>query len=128
MNLVAALLAGWALDRRWAGRTVFAGAAALLVACGLIGGAGGNRAGGAMLYAAGVSVYSTVLVFYPARGGRPWLAALIYAVAGWGGSALGIGLAENRHELPGLIIIAGTASIMGGLAARQLLRQRRTPA
>ena len=60
----------------------------------------GREAGGALPYAAGVSIYSTVLVFYPARVGVVGLAALVYAVAGWVGSALGIGVAEQFGWFP----------------------------
>ena len=34
-------------------------------------------------YTAGVSLYSTVLVEYPARDGRPGVAAVVFTVAGW---------------------------------------------
>lgn len=128
VHLGAALLAGWALARQRLGWAVFTGAGALLVACLLFKGDSRGWAGGALLYSAGVSVYSTALVFYPTRGGRPWLAGLVYAVAGWGGSALGIGLAENRHELPGAAMVTGAAIITVGLALRHLLRRHGAPA
>ena len=77
---------------------------------------------GALLYTAGVSVYSTALVFYPAHGQRAGLAALVYAVAGWGGSALGIGLAENRHELPVMLVGAAAVIIVACLLIRRRLQ------
>jgi cytochrome c oxidase cbb3-type subunit 2 len=117
-HLSAALLAGYALDRRRAGWTVGAGAIALLAAGGLLGGSAPVFAGGALLYAAGVSVYSTALVYYPASGRRPGLVALVYGVAGWGGSALGIGLAEDRHVLPGEFIVLAGGVILGALLVR----------
>jgi cytochrome c oxidase cbb3-type subunit 2 len=121
MHFVVAVLAGWALDRGWVGRTVLAGAAALLVACLLIGRGGHALAGAALLYTAGVSIYSTALVFYPVSSLRPWLAALVYAVAGWGGSALGLGLADNWHVLPGwFTAVAGTV-VLAALLARHFL-------
>ncbi len=124
MHLVAALLAGRALDRHWSGKTVFAGTVALLMACWMINAGSRTLAAGAMFYSAGVSAYSVALVFYPAHSQRPWLAALVYAVAGWGGSAIGIGLAENQHELPrGPILVAG-AVISLGLLARWAVRRR----
>ncbi|MBI2813792.1 MAG: hypothetical protein HYX71_05875 [Opitutae bacterium] len=126
VHLGAALLAGWALDRGWLGRTTGLGAAALLLACGLINGWPPTRAWAGLLYVAGVSVYSVALVCYPARSGRPGLAALIYAVAGWGGSALGIGLAEGQQELsPVLIGSAGTIVLVGFLLSG--LNHRQTP-
>lgn len=66
------------------------------------------------------------LVFYPARSGRPGLAALVYAVAGWGGSGLGIGLAEGREELPAALIIVAGMVILFGLLWRNTLRSRET--
>jgi cytochrome c oxidase cbb3-type subunit 2 len=114
MHLTAALLAGWALDRRWLGRMLLLGAAALVAACLLLNEPAGASAVAGLLYVAGVSVYSVALVFYPAWSGRPALAALVYAVAGWGGSALGIGLAEGRSQLPsGPVIGAGTLILLG---------------
>ena len=119
MHLIAALLAGWALDRRWLGRTVLLGAAVLVAACLLLNGPAGVSAAAGLLYVTGVSVYSVALVFYPAWSGRPALAALVYAVAGWGGSALGIGLAEGRSQLPPEPVIgAGTLILLGLLCRR----------
>jgi cytochrome c oxidase cbb3-type subunit 2 len=113
VHLGAAVLAGWALDRRRLGWTVFAGAAALLTAGGLISGGSPVSVAG-LLYITGVSAYSVALVYYPVRGARPGLAALIYAVAGWGGSAVGIALAEGRHDLPpGWLIAAGLVIGLG---------------
>lgn len=106
MHLIAATLAGWALDRGWLGRTVLMGAVAVLGA-----GVWMSGAGAGLIYIAGVSAYSTALVFYPARGGRPGLAALVYAVAGWGGSALGIGLAEGRETLPIMVMVSAATAL-----------------
>ena len=105
--------------------TLFAGgggwAGAVLAACTWI-----KAPGVGFLYIAGVSAYSTALVFYPARSGRPGLAALVYAVAGWGGSALGIGLAQGRTELPAWLIIVAGAAVLLGLMWRNTLRRRET--
>lgn len=66
-------------------------------------------------YAAGVSLYSTALVFAPAEGRwRPLSAnakraGILYAIAGWIGSALGIGMAQDLHQIPGWFLwIAGS--------------------
>lgn len=122
VHLGVAALAGWAFDRRWLGRVVGLGAALLLLASLMIHGAYSGAAG--LFYVAGVSVYSTALVFYPASGGRTGLAALIFAVAGWAGSGLGIGLAEGRNHLPaGLVVGAGVVLAIAlwgrGLASRR---------
>lgn len=90
-HLAAAVLAGTALDRGRLPQLALVAAAGLGAATVLIfTGQGGL---GAPLYAAAVSAYSAGLVFYPARSGDARLAAWVYAVAGWGGSALGLALA-----------------------------------
>ncbi len=117
VHLAAAVAAGLALDRRWIAGTVATGAA-LLVGAGawLAFGPAGPLA--AHLYSAGVSIYSVALVFYPARRAQPALAALLYAVAGWGGSALGIGLAQTLGRLPVWLPVAAGLAIAGLLTAR----------
>jgi len=75
------------------------------------------------LYAMGISIYSTALVAFPslhpeARGlvSVRWRAALLYAVAGWFGSGLGVGLAQHLHSIPFLLLLAsGSLILMGGL-------------
>ena len=119
IHFIAAVLAGWALDRRWMGRTLIFAAALLVVACLMIDGGSGAFAFGVVFYTAGVSVYSVALVFYPASSMRPGLAALVYAVAGWGGSALGIGFAENRHSVPLELIVSAGGIIAFTLCARR---------
>jgi cytochrome c oxidase cbb3-type subunit 2 len=92
-HLGAAWLAGVALDR---GRLASAlAASAVLLGAGTALIFAGHGAIGAPLYTAGVSVYSTALVYYPARGGNARLAALVYGVAGWIGSAAGIAVATR---------------------------------
>jgi mono/diheme cytochrome c family protein len=67
------------------------------------------------LYAFGISVYSTSLVAFPSlHADKPglvpmrWRAAILYAVAGWIGSGLGVGLAQHLHAIPmSLLLIAG---------------------
>lgn len=118
MHVAAAVLAGWALDRQGLGRAVAAAALALLVACVWLSGRHEGRAIGALLYIASVSAYSTALVFYPAHAGRPGVAAWIYAVAGWGGSAVGIGLVEGRGHFPGAVTAAAAVLLAISLMGR----------
>ncbi len=67
----------------------------------------------ALPYAAGVSIYSVMLVYYPARGGRAWQAAVVYGVAGWVGSASGIGMAQDLGRLPGsFVAVAGVVIVL----------------
>ncbi len=123
-HLGVAVLAGWALDRGGLGRAVGLGAAALLLAGGLLDQPA--PAGVGLLYVAGVSIYSTALVYYPSRSGRPGLAALVYAVAGWGGSALGVGLAEGQQELSLFFIGAAGTIILVGFILRGLDHWQKT--
>ncbi len=84
------------------------------------------------IYAVGISFYSVALVAYPAyrrdESGlvpRRWRAGIIYGVAGWLGSALGVGMAQNLHHIPrpflwitGALLVAGWGlSNNGRLAA-----------
>jgi|LauGreDrversion4_2_1035121.scaffolds.fasta_scaffold12702_2 cytochrome c oxidase cbb3-type subunit 2 len=112
VHLGAALLAGAVLDRGGR-RAVIAGATALL---GL-----GTLALGDIVrlplpagwwYTAGVSLYSVALVEYPARTGGAGRAALVFAVAGWIGSALGIGMAQDLHRVPATFVFATVAVIL----------------
>ena len=125
VHLIVAVLAGYVLDRRRTGTVATAAMVAVMIAAVLIDEKHGRFASvGTLIYAAGVSAYSAALVFFPARGARPWPAAAIYAVAGWGGSALGLGLSAGRHEVsPWLIAVAGGA-VAGALAVRQVWRRR----
>ncbi len=114
IHLLAATAAGAVLDL--AGGRLFG---ALLVVTGglfaggfgllglLDGGAPALVTLGGALYAVGISVYSVALVLYPAgHGDEPgtvparWRSALVYGVAGWLGSALGVGMAQDLHRVP----------------------------
>lgn len=68
---------------------------------------------GGLFYPAGVSLYSVCLVAYPSfllglKNVRvvAWRAAVLYAVAGWTSSGLGIGMAENWHGIPWIWVAA----------------------
>lgn len=117
-HLVAAVLAGLAIDRGFSAR-VLGLAFALLTGAALWLGDGTTRTTGVeMLYTAGVSLYSTALVAYPAQGGRPHLSAALFAVAGWGGSALGIGLAQDLHHIPAWFCGAAALAFAAALGWR----------
>ena len=114
VHLGAAVGAGWWLDRGGRAGLAVAGYGLLAAGWGLIDQGGGG------LYAAGVSIYSALLVYFPARGGRAWVAGLVYAVAGWLGSALGIGLAQEFGTVPVGVVLA----VGGGVGALLVWRQR----
>jgi len=73
-------------------------------------------------YPAGVSLYSTALVAWPgffSADPDPKViarrAAWLYAVAGWFGSANGIGMVQSLHHVPGAFIAAAGLVIAGAL-------------
>ncbi|HTO05198.1 MAG TPA: cbb3-type cytochrome c oxidase subunit II, partial [Opitutus sp.] len=112
IHLVAAIVAGLLLDR--GKRALVAGFAIVtLGVAGLI--LNGTLPRGLSangFYTAGVSLYSVVLVEYPARTGRVWIAALVFGVAGWMGSAFGIGMAQDLAQIPTAFIAAAVLIVM----------------
>jgi cytochrome c oxidase cbb3-type subunit 2 len=112
-HLTGAIVAGRLLDVGrlagvlWATWGLFALAFPLLLYGGKLVAAAGP------VYALGIAAYSTALVVYPSAGDRPvprWRAALIYGIAGWLGSALGIGATQGRATVPvGAALAAGLA-------------------
>lgn len=77
------------------------------------------------LYAAGVSIYSTLLVAWlplangPRCGAR---VAALYALAGWIGSALGVGMALDLHRIPGGFLAVATAVFVAARATGAMRR------
>ena len=72
-----------------------------------------------LFYPVGVSLYSVALVAYPSLLSsklspqqRTFRAGLIYAVAGWFGSAMGIGMAQNLHQVPSPFIAVAAAIVL----------------
>lgn len=111
VHLLVAVGAGLLLDRSRRGVLALASVAALAMACLVLNGDLPASFRPGWFYSAGVSAYSALLVEYPARSGRPAIAALVFGVAGWVGSALGIGMAQDlNHIPPGLI--AGAALLL----------------
>lgn len=117
-----AVVAGVMLDRGWLGRMALAAWAVLALACVALGEGVREFAGAEILYAAGVSLYSVALVYYPARGGRAWVAGVVFSVAGWLGSALGIGMAQDLHAVPARFVVVAGVVVAGLLLVRQRAR------
>ncbi len=117
-HLLSAVVAGCALDARRLGGTAFVALVFLGVADLLLGQGAGGFAGTRMLYTIGVSAYSVALVHYPAFGARPWVVAGIFSVAGWLGSALGIGMVQDLHAIPEWFIALAGVVVFGALAVR----------
>lgn len=134
VHLLAALVAGWAIDRGGLLRLpVFAYGALAFAALALARLAPGLAAGA--LYAAGVSLYSVALVIAPAARLDPglaspgWRSAQLYGIAGWLGSAAGVGMAQDLHRIPGAFLIAagallGVAALLGAGPAAARWRRR----
>jgi cytochrome c oxidase cbb3-type subunit 2 len=79
------------------------------------------------LYAAGISLYSTALVVAPSwRAGKAlgesppprWRAGLLFGVAGWLGSALGVGMAQDLGRIPGWFLAATGAALAAACLSR----------
>ncbi|SFS16638.1 cytochrome c oxidase cbb3-type subunit 2 [Granulicella pectinivorans] len=130
LHLVAACGSAWLLRRRGLSFVLSAAFAALACACVLL--LEPNRVALASLfYPIGVSLYSVALVGYPAllapatsTEERARKAGWIYAIAGWMGSALGIGMGQNLGHVPvAFVLLAGAVVLAQPILA--LLRTRR---
>ena len=129
LHLVAAFISAWWLRRKGLSPVLTGAFVALAAACLLL--LSPDRALlASIFYPVGVSLYSVALVAYPSllapatsaaeRGRR---AGWLYAVAGWMGSAMGIGMGQNLgHVPPAFIAIAGAAVLLPQLPT--LLRTR----
>jgi cytochrome c oxidase cbb3-type subunit 2 len=112
LHFAAALLSVWILRRRGLSLALSAAFAALAVACLLL--LDPSRAlPASALYPVGVSLYSVALVAYPSLLGpaastaeRGRQAGWIYAVAGWVGSAMGIGMGQHLGHVPPVFVAA----------------------
>ncbi len=124
LHLAAALASAWLLRRRSLLLVLSCAFLALGFACLLL--LHPDRVLLASLfYPIGVSLYSVALVAYPsllapaasaAERGRQ--AGWIYAIAGWCGSAMGIGMGQNLgHVPPAFVIAAGALVLCPGLIA-----------
>lgn len=115
LHLAAALLSGWLLTRRMLYTTMFGAMACLGLACLLLQ-RPGDLIQASLLYPIGVSLYSVALVAAPSfllrtssADERARRAGWIYALAGWIGSAAGIGMAQNLHHVPRAFIAGALA-------------------
>lgn len=130
IHLAAALVAGWLLSRLPLLATLGSAFAALAVAC-LFLLHPAHAAPAALLYPAGVSLYSVALVAWPSYilaaspAVRTRRAGIIYAVAGWIGSALGIGMAQHLHRVPLAFIVIAAAAFAAPLLFTTNFRYRR---
>ncbi len=126
VHFVAGVTGGVLLDRGHLRGVLMAALAALVAGAGTFAAAGIAGAMAMPVYVAGVSLYSTALAVFaaltPAGDGcdaPAWRAAWIYAIAGWIGSATGVGLAEQMGRLP-----AWSPFLAAGILAFALARSR----
>ncbi len=119
IHLTSALASAFLLRRR--GLSVVLGLAvlALSFACLLL-----HQPGqvllASLLYPTGVSLYSVALVAYPlflapstSPHQRTFRVGMIYAVAGWFGSAMGIGMAQHLRQVPIPFVVLAAVLILG---------------
>ncbi len=119
LHLALAAAAGLWLARGGA-RALPAAAWSLLAVAVLALGTPSTRALAGWFYPAGVSLYSAALVAWPgwfsgaadARSAA-WRAAWLFAIAGWIGSANGIGMAQSLHHVPPALVIAAGMVVLG---------------
>lgn len=122
LHFAGAIFGGALLERARTSATLALAFGALGFACILLQNPG-LILSASLLYPLGVSLYSVALVTYPsflARAGsrqeRGRQAGIIYAVAGWIGSALGIGMGQNLgHIPPAFVATAGAAVLLPAL-------------
>jgi cytochrome c oxidase cbb3-type subunit 2 len=118
LHLGAALASVWFLRRRGLSSVLSASFVALAIACLLL--IDPHRAAlASIFYPIGVSLYSVALVAYPALLGpatstaeRGRQAGWLYAIAGWSGSAMGIGMGQNLGHIPPIFVLTAGAIIL----------------
>ncbi|MGP8227682.1 MAG: cbb3-type cytochrome c oxidase subunit II [Terracidiphilus sp.] len=131
LHLLAALVSAWLLARVRLIGVLSAAFLALGVACLLL--LDPHRITlASIFYPIGVSLYSVALVAYPAvlspadsTAERGRQAGWLYAVAGWSGSAMGIGMGQNLGSVPPLFVLAAGAVILLAWPHPFLLQRKR---
>ncbi len=131
LHFAAALAAVWLLPRRGLAIVLSAAFVALGAACLLL--LHPERAAlASCFYPIGVSLYSVALVAYPsllapasivAERGR--MAGWIYAIAGWAGSAMGIGMGQNLGYVPPVFVLAAGAVVLLPWLVKFVLHRKR---
>jgi cytochrome c oxidase cbb3-type subunit 2 len=131
LHLGAALASAWLLRRRGLSFVLTAAFLALAVACLLL--LDSHRVAlASVFYPIGVSLYSVAFVAYPALlspaasiAERGRQAGWLYAIAGWAGSLMGIGMGQNLGYVPPLFVFAAGAAVLLPLLFGFLLRRKR---
>lgn len=129
VHLLAAIAAGWAI-RRGLFRSLLLATYGLFATAFLLLEQAGTSSVAGPLYAVGISAYSVALVVYPSAHEdapglvpRRWRAGVLYGVAGWLASALGIGMAQNLHRIPhAFLAAAGVVLVVSAVSGTRLAR------
>jgi cytochrome c oxidase cbb3-type subunit 2 len=131
VHLAAALVGAWLLLRRGLPVVLSAAFVALGLACLLL--LDPHRIVlASALYPIGVSLYSVALVAYPsliapaasvAERGRQ--AGMIYAIAGWIGSAMGIGMSQNLGHVPPAFVLGSGIVVLLPWASKMIRHRKR---
>jgi cbb3-type cytochrome c oxidase subunit II len=124
LHLAAAVFSAWLLRRRALPVVLGAAVGALAVACLLL--LDPARAiTASVFYPIGVSLYSVALVAYPSllspavtSAERARQAGWIYAIGGWIGSALGIGMGQNLGHVPPAFVFVASAVVLAPVLFR----------
>lgn len=118
LHLAAAIFSAFLLRSHGLSIVLAAAVGALAFACLLLSDPAGTLAASA-LYPVGVSLYSVALVAYPSllspaatTQQRARQAGWIYAIAGWIGSALGIGMGQNLGHVPAAFVAVASIAVL----------------
>jgi len=117
-----AIAAGWLIDRKCMRNLLAATFVLFVISFTLLQSNTWGSWTAGPLYACGISIYSTALVAFPSlHPDKPglvpirWRAALLYAVAGWFGSGLGVGLAQHLHSISFVLLLIAAVFVGGGM-------------
>ncbi len=118
LHFTAALTSAWLLRRKGLMPVLIAAVAALGIACLLLRNPDQVLLA-SVFYPIGVSLYSVALVAYPAllapaagNANRGRIAGWLYAVAGWSGSAMGIGMGQHLGHVPAAFVFVAASAVL----------------
>ncbi len=134
IHLTAALAGAFLLRRRGVSFVLGLAVLALAVACLLLR-QPDQVLLASLVYPVGVSLYSVALVAWPSLLApsaspqkRAFHAGLLYAVAGWFGSAMGIGMGQHLRQVPVAFVLFAVLLILGPATFQTIRRHQRQTA